>query len=97
MATRFKTGRKLSSRYWDRIRKLKFDFVRKIYRRSDGDVSAITLSVQGVSVAIVGTTKPRRWQENARFVAEGNLSNEEYEAIRARWREVADESWVGMT
>jgi hypothetical protein len=38
---------------------------------------------------IVGTTRPQRWQENARYVAEGNLSNEEYEAIRNRCREVA--------
>ena len=46
---------------------------------------------------IVGTTRPRRWQENARYVSEGALSDEEYEAIRERWNEVADKSWVQMT
>jgi len=50
-----------------------------------------------VNTMIVGTTKPNRWQENAKYVAEGELSNEEFEAIRNRWREAADESWVGMT
>ena len=33
----------------------------------------------------------------AKYVAEGSLSDEEFEAIRNRWREVADEKWVGMT
>ena len=46
---------------------------------------------------IVGTTRPNRWQENAKYVAEGKLSGEEYEAIRERWDEVADEKWIGMT
>jgi len=50
-----------------------------------------------VNTLIVGTTKPNRWQENAKYVAEGELSSEEFEAIRNRWREIADESWVGMT
>ena len=56
-----------------------------------------TLSIPGVDTMIVGTTKPGRVQENAKYVAEGNLSDEEFEAIRNRWREVSDESWVGMT
>ena len=83
--------------YWDRIQKLKFDFLGKSLEEATATALRFTLSVSGVSVAIVGTTKPQRWQENARFVAEGTLSNEEYEAIRTRWNEVADESWVGMT
>ncbi|HEY0659103.1 MAG TPA: aldo/keto reductase [Pyrinomonadaceae bacterium] len=83
--------------YWDRIEKLKFDFLGKSLEEATAQALRFTLSIPGVATAIVGTTRPNRWQENARYVAEGKLANEEYEAIRNRWREVADENWVGMT
>jgi aryl-alcohol dehydrogenase-like predicted oxidoreductase len=83
--------------YWDRIQKLKFDFLNKSLEEATATALRFTLSIDGIDTMIVGTTKPQRWQENAKYVAEGNLSNEEFEAIRDRWREVADESWVGMT
>ena len=83
--------------YWDRIQKLKFDFLSKSLEEATAIALRFTMTIPGVDTMIVGTTKPQRWQENAKYVAEGNLSNEEYEAICDRWREVADESWVGMT
>jgi aryl-alcohol dehydrogenase-like predicted oxidoreductase len=83
--------------YWNRIQKLKFDFLNKSLEEATANALRFTLSIPGIDTMIVGTTKPNRWQENARFVSEGNLSNEEFEAIRDRWREVADEKWVGMT
>lgn len=83
--------------YWDRIEKLKFDFLNKSTEEITAIALRFTMTIPGVDTLIVGTTRPQRWQENARYVAEGNLSNEEYEAIRNRWREAADESWVGMT
>ncbi|MET0751739.1 MAG: aldo/keto reductase [Pyrinomonadaceae bacterium] len=83
--------------YWDRIRKLKFDFLNKSLDESIAIALRFTLSIPGVSTAIVGTTKPNRWQENARFVAEGILSDDEFEEIRARWKEVAGEDWIGQT
>jgi len=83
--------------YWDRIQKLKFDFLTKSLEEATATALRFTLSIPGISVAIVGTTKPQRWQENARFVAEGNLSNEEFRAIRERWREVGGDDWVGQT
>jgi aryl-alcohol dehydrogenase-like predicted oxidoreductase len=83
--------------YWDRIQQLKFDFLGKSLEESISIALRFTLSIAGVSTAIVGTTKPNRWQENAKNIAEGNLSIEEFEAIRNRWREVADDSWVGQT
>jgi hypothetical protein len=55
-----------------------------------------TLSVPGVHTAIVGTTKPERWQENAALLGRGALPPAEFERIRARWREVADASWEGQ-
>ncbi|MBA4123431.1 MAG: aldo/keto reductase [Acidobacteria bacterium] len=83
--------------YWDRIQKLKFDFLTKSLEEATATALRFTLSIPGVLVAIVGTTKPQRWQENARFVAEGNLSNEEFQAIRERWREVGGDNWAGQT
>ncbi len=83
--------------YWERLQKLKFDFLDKSLEESIAQALRFTMSIPGVDTMIVGTTKPNRWQENAKYVAEGALSNEEYEAIRDRWREVADESWIGKT
>jgi aryl-alcohol dehydrogenase-like predicted oxidoreductase len=80
--------------YWDRLRKLDYDFLR-------GDTAAatalrFTLAVPGVHTAIVGTTRPGRWQENAAVVATGTLPADRFDAIRGRWRDVADSSWVGQ-
>jgi aryl-alcohol dehydrogenase-like predicted oxidoreductase len=83
--------------YWERIQKLKFDFLEKGTEAATAMALRFTMTIPGVDTMIVGTTRPQRWQENARYVAEGNLSNDEYEAIRRRWRETADASWVGQT
>jgi aryl-alcohol dehydrogenase-like predicted oxidoreductase len=56
-----------------------------------------TLSITGVHTAIVGTTKAERLQENVKLLAAGPLSEEEYQAIRHRWEEVAPRIWVGQT
>ena len=83
--------------YWNRIQKLKFDFLNKSLEEATATALRFTLSIDGVDTMIVGTTKPNRWQENAKYVTEGSLSSEEFEAIRNRWHEVADEKWIGMT
>jgi aryl-alcohol dehydrogenase-like predicted oxidoreductase len=83
--------------YWDRIQKLEYDFLGKSLEEATAMALRFTLSIPGVSTMIVGTTKPNRWQENARYVAEGELADEEFEEIRRRWNEVADESWIGQT
>jgi aryl-alcohol dehydrogenase-like predicted oxidoreductase len=83
--------------YWDRIQKLKFDFLRKGLEEATATALRFTLSIPGVSTMIVGTTQPNRWQENAKYVAEGKLSGEQYEMIRHRWKEVGGDDWIGMT
>ena len=84
--------------YWDRIQKLQFDFIKQQdLTNSIGTALRFTLTIPGVTTAIVGTTKPGRWQENAEQARRGQLDQTEFEAIRNRWREIADENWVGMT
>lgn len=83
--------------YWHRIQKLKYDFLGKSLEAATAAALRFTLSIPGIDTMIVGTTKPRRWEENARYVAEGNLAGEEFEAIRDRWRETADDGWRQMT
>jgi aryl-alcohol dehydrogenase-like predicted oxidoreductase len=82
--------------YWDRIRKLAYPFLRGDPAQAVGIALRFTLSVPGVHTAIVGTTKPGRWRENAELLAAGPLPPEQSEEIRRRWQEVADATWVGQ-
>ena len=84
--------------YWDRLNTLRYDFIRHFpLEQSIALALRFTLSIPGVQTMIVGTTKPERWLENARFIQEGALPENEFAAIRERWDEVAPRSWVGQT
>lgn len=83
--------------YWERIQKLNYEFLNGSLADATATALRFTMTIPGVDTMIVGTTRPNRWQENAQYVAEGNLSDEEFEAIRKRWHETADESWIGQT
>jgi aryl-alcohol dehydrogenase-like predicted oxidoreductase len=82
--------------YWKRLSELKYDFIRGNLPDEIEKALRFTLSVAGVRVAIVGTTRPGRWQENARMVEKGPLAAAEFEAIRKRWQEIARPDWVGQ-
>ncbi len=82
--------------YWSRLRKLDYAFLGDGAREAAATALRFTLGVPGVHTAIVGTTRPDRWQENAALLAAGPLAGETYEAIRARWRQVAPASWTGQ-
>jgi aryl-alcohol dehydrogenase-like predicted oxidoreductase len=81
--------------YWRRLQKLDYDFI----KRRDAIATSLrfTLSVPGVHTAIVGTTRPGRFEENARHLEAGKLPGAEMKAIRTRWTDVADRSWTGQT
>ena len=84
--------------YWDRLRKLHYEFI--AHGELDESIARalrFTLSVPGVHTAIVGTTKPERWQQNANMLTAGPLSREEFDAIRSRWDDIAPRGWVGQT
>ena len=83
--------------YWERLQRLKYEFLHGDSNRAISTALRFSLSVPGVHTAIVGTTKPERIAENAKAVETGRLSEQAYENIRARWRQVARASWVGQT
>ncbi|MFQ5546398.1 MAG: aldo/keto reductase, partial [Acidiferrobacterales bacterium] len=82
--------------YWERFRELDYDFLRVDMKNAVATALRFTVSVPGVHTAIVGTTKPGRWAENAAMLAAGPLPAEQFQKIRARWAEVADPTWVGQ-
>ena len=82
--------------YFERLRKLKYDFLRGDINRSISIALRFTLSVPGVDTAIVGTKKPERWRENARLLEAGPLNENEFQAIRERWEECAPRTWIGQ-
>ncbi len=83
--------------YWDRIQKLKYEFLGKSLEESIATALRFTMTIPGIDTMIVGTTKPGRWSENAKYISEGNLSGEEFAAIHQRWHEVGGEDWKQMT
>jgi aryl-alcohol dehydrogenase-like predicted oxidoreductase len=85
--------------YWRRLRELRYDFLQEDPLSPEAFSTALrfTLSAPGVHTAIVGTTRPGRYAENAAHVAAGPLPPDQYERIRARWREVAAPTWTGET
>jgi hypothetical protein len=82
--------------YWSRLRKLDYPFLQAGPEAAVGTALRFTLRVPGVHTAIVGTTKPERWRQNAALLQSGALPAAEFERIRARWAEVAGPSWDGQ-
>ncbi len=83
--------------YWERLNKLRYDFIHDLpMEDSVAHALRFTLSVTGVHTAIVGTTKPERWEENARMVEQGPLSEAEFASIRDRWEVIAPAGWIGQ-
>src|SRR3970040_3081539 len=79
--------------YWQRLQKLKYDFLRGDLDQSVATALRFVLSVPGVHTAIVGTTKPGRFSQNAAALEAGPLPKEIFYNIRARWREVVQATW----
>lgn len=98
----WKTGHKpidsYSHEYWERVRKLAYDFLHVLdLEQSIAFALRFTLSVPGVHTAIVGTSKPERWQQNAQTLQAGVLSPDQFKEIRERWEAIAPRTWVGQT
>src|SRR6266852_5471382 len=95
----WKTGRKpidsYHHEYWERLRKLNYDFLHTSDLEKTISIALrFTLNVPGVHTVIVGTKKPERWEQNAKLLGAGPLSEAEFQAIRQRWEEVAPRIWI---
>jgi aryl-alcohol dehydrogenase-like predicted oxidoreductase len=82
--------------YWERLRKLNYDFLDHDLGKSISIALRFTLSVPGVHTAIVGTKKPERWEQNAKFLEEGPLDEPTFRNIRERWEEYSPRIWIGQ-
>ena len=80
--------------YWARLRELDYSFLRDDLDAAVSVALRFTLAVPGVHTAIVGTTKPQRWQHNAALLRRP-LPARTFDTIRKRWDEVAVDSWTG--
>ena len=82
--------------YWERFHRLDYDFLNGDMRRAVSAALRFTISVDGVHTAIVGTTQPDRWRQNAELLNAGPLAPAEFNAIRMRWKTVAGPDWIGQ-
>jgi aryl-alcohol dehydrogenase-like predicted oxidoreductase len=80
--------------YWDRLQELRYDFLQD--RRAFEIAVRFTLSVSGAHTMIVGTTNPAHFRQNVEFIAAGALDEDQFDAIRTRWKQVARPDWVGQ-
>ncbi len=83
--------------YWERYQVFKGNHPVPGPEEIASNALRFTLGLPGVDTMIVGTSNPRRWAENAAVVSQGPLPRELFDAIRERWFEVAEGSWVGQT
>ncbi len=82
--------------YWERLQKLQYDFVNGDINLAAATALRFTLSVPGVHTAIVGTANAGRYAKNAKLLAAGLLSKDEFDSIRSRWQNVAKPQWIGQ-
>lgn len=82
--------------YWDRLEALDYPFLKGDLTDSIGIALRFTLSTPGTHTAIVGTANPDRWKANAALLELGALDSETYHAIRASWKAVAKQDWIGQ-
>jgi len=87
--------------YWRRLKELDYDFLKGEALEDRGPDGAAGVALrftmaQPVDLIVVGSSNPARYRQNAEIVSAGALSADRVEAIRARWREVAEPGWVGQ-
>jgi aryl-alcohol dehydrogenase-like predicted oxidoreductase len=82
--------------YFERLRKLNYEFLRGDLEKSISIALRFTLSVPGVHTAIVGTKNPERWRKNAKLLEAGPLDKATFDTIRERWEECAPRTWIGQ-
>jgi len=82
--------------YFERLQVLSYPFLAEPLEQAALHALRFTLAQQVVSVAIVGTTKPGRFEQNLRALRTLDAEPAALQEIRERWLAVADASWVGQ-
>ena len=82
--------------YFERLRKLNYNFLHDDLEKSISIALRFTLSVPGVHTAIVGTQNPERWKQNAKLLEAGALDPAIFQSIRERWEDCAPRTWIGQ-
>ena len=97
----WKTGQQPASEYhheyWRRLEQLRYPFLKGELTKAISIALRFTLAQPGIATAIVGTTRPGRWAQNAKLLEEGKLAEPQIAAIRETWRAVAGPDWIGQT
>ena len=89
--------------YWKRLRELEYPFATGERKKDEGPNGPAGIALRftamqpGVHVLIVGTSKPERWKQNAALLEAGPLEKDLESSIRARWKAVAKDDWIGQT
>lgn len=83
--------------YWERLQEINYLFLHTS-SLADSLATALrfTLSVPGVSMAIVGTRSDKRWAETLSFAEPATLPQSQYEYIRQVWQDRASPDWHGQ-
>lgn len=78
----------------ERLQKLQYDFLKG---PQDFETALrFTISVPGVSTAIVGTTDIAHFGENIEFARAGSLDQCQFDSIHNRWKQIAQPECVGQ-
>ncbi|WP_058302314.1 aldo/keto reductase [Gorillibacterium timonense] len=85
-----------ATEYWRRLRKLDYGFLQEHPQDAVATALRFTLSMSGVCTAIVGTTNPDRWVQNAKLLEKGPLAPGIIRDIREKWASTAEEDWIGQ-
>lgn len=80
--------------YWERLEKLQYQFLRT--DEASSIALRFALAAPAVATAIVGTAKRGRYQQNAKSIEQGMLSEDQIAQIRKRWNKVALPDWTGQ-
>lgn len=87
--------------YYSRLQKLDYDFAKGDRAKDAGPEGAAGIALrftlmQHVHTAIVGTSNPKRWAQNAGLTKAGPLTDAQHKSIRETWKKTAPENWVGQ-
>ncbi len=83
--------------YWERLQEINYLFLHtSALPDSLATALRFTLSVPGVSMAIVGTKSDERWAQTLSFAEPASLPQSQYEYIRQVWQDRASPDWHGQ-